>query len=64
MDTENRPVTDCIAEIKSYDGRLVTPERIEDLEILSDELGSDYTVKWWLFNKHLRVAVIKDGVQL
>ena len=59
-----RPKSDCVAEINSYNGRLVTPERMMDLDILSKELGSDYTVKVWTFGKHLRVAVIKDGARL
>ncbi len=61
MSEENRPVTDIIAEIKSYNGRKITSERIEDLQILSKELGEDYTVRWWTFNKHLRTAVIADN---
>lgn len=65
MDLDKRPVHKIVAEIKSYNNRLSTMERIEDLQILSEELGPNYNVKWWLFNKHLRVAVInKDGYQL
>ena len=60
---ELRPKSECIAEIKSYNGRLITNERLEDLDLLSDELGDDYEVKIWFFNKHLRVAVLKDGCQ-
>ena len=59
-----RPKSDCVAEIKSYNGKLVTPERMMDLEILSKELGNDYIVKVWTFGKHLRTAVIKDGERL
>ena len=57
---DKRPVADIISEIKSYNGRKKTSERLEDLEILSEELGQDYDVKYWTFNKHLRVAVIAD----
>ncbi len=59
-----REKSKCVAEIKTYNGKLVTPERMMDLSILSDELGSDYTVKVWTFGSHLRVAVIKDGEML
>ena len=58
-----RPKEDCIKEILSYNGKLITPERVMDLKILSKELGDGYDVKWWTFHKHLRTAVIKDGVQ-
>lgn len=58
-----RPKSDCIREILSYNGKLITPERVMDLRILSEELGDDYQVKWWTFYKHLRTAVMKDGVQ-
>lgn len=58
-----RPKSDCIREILSYNGKLITPERVMDLRILSEELGDDYQVKWWTFHKHLRTAVMKDGVQ-
>ena len=61
---EIRPKSDCIAEIKSYNGRPITKERVEDLEMLSDELGESYEVKYWTFNKHLRVVVLRDGFQL
>lgn len=64
MCTDKRPVTDCINEIKSYDGKEQSTERMEDLKILSQELGSDYSVKVWTFNKHLRVAVIYNGFML
>ena len=59
-----RPKSECIAEIKTYNGKLATTERLEDLKILSNELGSDYEVRHWLFNKHLRVVVLKGGYQL
>ena len=62
--SDERPKSKCVEEIKTYNGKLLTPIRIMDLEILSDELGSDYEVRWWTFGKHIRVAVIKDGVQL
>ena len=58
-----RPKSKCIKEILSYNGKVITPERIMDLRILSEELGDEYEVKWWTFHKHLRTAVIKDGVQ-
>ena len=64
MGETERPKSKCIAEIKSYNGRLLTGERLEDLDILQGELGEDYTVKVWTFNKHIRVAVIKDGLML
>lgn len=64
MTEETRPKEDCIAEIKTYNGKLLTPERSMDLHILSDELGDEYEVKWWTFGKHIRVAVIKEGVML
>ena len=64
MNEDIRPKSKCVSEIKSYDGKLLTKERLEDLEILKAELGSDYEVKHWLFNKHIRVSVIKDGIQL
>ena len=54
----------CVDEIKSYNGKLVTPIRLMDLEILTEELGDGYTVKVWTFGKHLRVAVLKDGASL
>ena len=60
---DERPKSKCIAEILTYNGKIVTPERMMDLDILSDELGDDYTVKVWTFGKHLRTAVLKDGVQ-
>lgn len=53
-----------IEELKSYNNRLSTPERLEDIEILASQLSEEYTVKTWFFNKHLRVAVLKDGVLL
>lgn len=53
-----------VRELKTYNGREPTPERLEDIRILSKRLGDDYTVKQWFFQKHLRVAVIKDGVLL
>lgn len=59
-----RPKEDCVAEIKSYNGKLLTPERQMDIHILSQELGDEYEVKWWTFGKHIRVAIIKDGVSL
>ena len=59
-----RPKSQCVSEIKSYNGKLLTNERLEDLEILKAELGSDYEVKQWTFNKHIRISVIKDGMQL
>lgn len=58
-----RPKSDCIKEILSYNGRIVTPERMMDIRILSEELGDEYEVKCWTFHKHMRTAVIKDGVQ-
>ena len=61
---KTRPVSDCIKEIKSYNGKLATPIRMMDLDLLSEELGNEYAVKVWTFGKHLRVAVIKDGVSL
>lgn len=64
MMTMSREKTACIAEIKTYNGKLLTPERQMDLHLLSQELGSEYKVKWWTFGKHIRVAVIKDGVLL
>lgn len=64
MTEETRPKEDCIAEIKSYNGKLLTPERIMDIDILSDELGDEYEVKWWTFGKHIRVAVIRGGEML
>ena len=64
MSDETRPKSKCIDEIKTYNGKMVTPIRIMDLQLLSEELGSDYEVRWWTYHKHLRVAVIKDGVQL
>ena len=59
-----RDKSKCVAEIKTYNGKLVTPVRMMDLDILSDELGDDYKVVVWTFGRHLRVAVIKDGVRL
>ena len=56
----DRPKSKCVEEIKSYNGKVITPERIMDLRILSDELGEDYEVKWWTFGKHLRTAVIYE----
>lgn len=53
-----------IEEIKSYNGRIASPEYLMDLDILSKELGDDYTVKVWTFGKHLRVAVIHGGYSL
>lgn len=64
MCTDKRPVSDCINEIKAYDWKKQTTERMDDLKILSHELGSDYSVKVWTFNKHIRVAVIYDGHML
>ena len=64
MSEETRPKEDCIAEIKSYNGKLLTPERIMDIDILSDELGDEYEVRWWTFGKHIRVAVIRGGKML
>ena len=60
----SRPKSKCVDEIKSYNGKLVTPIRLMDLEILTEELGDGYTVKVWTFGKHLRVAVLKDGASL
>ena len=57
-----RPTSLCIKEILSYNGKMDTPIYREDLEILSEELGEMYEVKVWTFNKHLRVAVLRDGV--
>ena len=53
-----------ISEIKSYNGRIASPEYLMDLDILSKELGEDYTVKVWTFGKHLRVAVLYGGYTL
>ena len=53
-----------IEEIKSYNGRIASPEYLMDLDILSKELGDDYNVKIWTMGKHLRVAVIHGGYQL
>ena len=64
MDGESRPVGKCIAEILSYNGKMVTPERMMDIRILSEELGDGYEVKCWTVHKHMRTAVIKDGVQV
>ena len=64
MEEQTRPKSKCVSEIKTYNGKLITPERMMDLDILSDELGDEYMVKVWTFGKHLRVAVLKDGVQL
>ena len=58
-----RPKSKCIEEILTYNGKVVTPERMMDLRILSEELGDEYDVKVWTFGRHLRTAVIKDGVQ-
>ena len=60
MDSDRRPVSDIINEIKSYNGKKKTTERLEDLEMLSKELGQGFDVKYWTFNKHLRVAIIAD----
>lgn len=65
--TENeqqRPKSECVAEIKSYNGMMATPIRMMDLQTLAKELGNEYDVKVWTFGKHLRTAVIKDGVSL
>lgn len=64
MAEETRPKEDCIAEIKTYNGKLLTDDRKDDLRILSEELGEEYEVKWWLFGKHIRVAIIKGGKTL
>lgn len=61
---EERPKSKVVAEIKTYDGKINTPIYQSDLDILTYELGEGYTVKRWLWNKHIRVAVIKDGVRL
>ena len=64
MSEEPRPKSECVKEIKSYNGLSVTKERLEDLDLLMSELGGGYDVRVWSFGKHLRTAVIKDGVQL
>ena len=64
MEQSERPVSAIISEIKSYNGKQKTTERMEDLEILTEELGPGYTVKQWTFNNQLRVAVIKGEYQL
>lgn len=53
-----------VEEIKSYNGKMVTPERMMDLDILSDELGEDFTVKIWTVGKHIRTSVIYKSYQL
>lgn len=60
---ETRPKSLCIKEILSYNGKMVTPIRMMDLNTLSRELGDEYDVRVWTFGKHLRTAVLKDGVQ-
>lgn len=62
VEIPTRPKHKCVEEILSYNGKLATPIRMMDLDILSDELGEDYEVRVWTFGKHLRTAVIKDGV--
>ena len=63
-DFPERPKSKIIAEINSYNGKMNTPIYQEDLDLLTEELGEGYTVKRWFWNKHIRVAVIKDGVRL
>ena len=58
MDSDKRPASAVIDEIKSYNGKMKTDVRMEDLEILSNELGGSYDVKIWTFNRHLRIAII------
>ena len=64
IELPTRPKSKCVEEIKSYNGKLATPIRMMDLDLLADELGEDYEVMVWTFGKHLRTAVIKDGASL
>ena len=59
-----RPKSLCIKEILSYNGKLDSLVYREDLQILACELGSEYVVKVWTFNKHLRVVVLKGGAMI
>lgn len=50
--------------VKKYDNRILSKKDKEELNSLIKDLPKDVEVKTWLWYKHTRIAIIKDGCQV